>query len=407
LLDSDDAAVRGFAALGLGIHGGRAATGDLDRLVRTESDEDVIFAATWALGRTGDPSRAETLVHVLDGRGGAVAEVAAGSLGLLGGPTAEGALVRSLFDPDAALRRAAARALRRSAAPRGTQDILPPPQTFERVRDYVHRIADRGDDAPPVDDLARWQEPLEAAATEALRGPVERVLPALTVLASRPRGVGLGALTADLDRWPAEARGAAERSLDALAFALVDELVEVTTHVDAAVRIEAVRLLVRLPGPDSDRAVAAALSAPPASVQRAALDALAAADREPTGAMLERLAELTRGHRDWSMRTRAAHAMARSRSEEARGALREALASDRYAFVREAAATALGAHPSEADVAALEAALADDGEPQVRAAAARALVGLGGAVGARASRRAAADASPAVQAIATSSPPVR
>ena len=407
LLRSGDATVRGFAALGLGVNGGSAAAPDLDRMARTESDEDVIFAATWALGRTGDPSRAQTLVLVLDARGGAVAEVAADALGRVGGPVADAALVRSLFDPDAALRRAAARALRRSAAASASQDVLPPPQSFERVRDYVHRIADRDANAPPVDDLSRWQGLLEAAASEALRGPVERVLPALTVLTSRAHGVGLGALTADLDRWPDEARGAAERSLDALAFALVDELVEVASHVDAAVRIEAVRLLVRLPGAESDRAVAAALSTPPASVQRAALDALWVADREPTGAMLERLAELTRSHRDWSMRTRAARAMARSSSEEAREALREALATDHYAFVREAAATALSRHPAEAVEAALVGALETDGEPPVRAAAARALIGLAGEVGDRARRRAAADPSPAVRAIATPSPRVR
>jgi HEAT repeat protein len=76
------------------------------------------------------------------------------------------------------------------------------------------------------------------------------------------------------------------------------------------------------------------------------------------------------------MRTRAAHALGRARSVEARRALREALEEDDYAFVREAAARALvealaagETGESAEDRAALARAAAEDDEPRVRAAA--------------------------------------
>src|SRR5690606_890905 len=105
--------------------------------------------------------------------------------------------------------------------------------------------------------------------------------------------------------WPDEQRASAERALAALSTALTDELVTAAEHLDAAVRVEAVRLLARLHDPQADAALAAALAEPPASVQRAALDALTASDRAPNDAIAERLSVILRTHRDWSMRTRA------------------------------------------------------------------------------------------------------
>ncbi len=399
LLESGDPPVRGFAAVGLGVHGDAADAAALERLLADPS-EDVVPAATWALGRTGSAEAVPALVRVLDASGGASATVAAGALGEIGTDAAVTALIGALFSPDAEVRRAAARALARASSAgraRGAAE-LPAPQGFERVRDYVSALARAEGEAAPVDDLESWAPRFEAAAAQALAGPVEDVLAALDVLSSRPAGLGLGPLTDGLEAWPEEARASAERALAALSAGLADEIVAASRHLDAAVRVEAVRVLVRLDAEVADDAVAAALAEPPASVQRAALDALGEAPRERSEGVASRLATMLRAHRDWSMRTRAARALGPSRRPEARAALREALRSDAYAFVREAAAGALASGPQEEDVAALERALASDAEPRVRVAALRALLAAGGEPAARARARAAADASEIVRA---------
>lgn len=401
LLESADAPVRGFAAVGLGLHGDAADAAALERLL-SDASEDVIPAATWALGRTGAASSVPALVRVLSASGGASAVVAAGALGEIGTDGAVTELIGALFSSDAEVRRAAARALARASGAgreRAAQE-LPTPQGFERVRDYVTSLARAQGAAGAVDDLESWAPRFEAAAAQALAGPVEDVLAALEVLSSRPSGLGLGPLTEGLDSWPDEARASAERALAALAAGLGDDIVVAARHLDAAVRVEAVRLLVRLESEQADDAVAAALAEPPASVQRAALDALADVPRERSEGVASRLATMLRTHRDWSMRTRAARALAASRRPEARAALREALRADAYAFVREAAAGALASAPVPEDVTALERALASDAEPRVRAAALRALAAAGGEVASRARARAAGDPSPVVRAAA-------
>ncbi len=410
---SDDTQVVGYAAIGLGLHsaagsgrGGDTAA-ELERAVRSATDEDILHASIWALGRAGDARHAPALAEVLRTRGGATSRIAAEALGRSGGDEARDALIGALFDPDAQLRRAAARALRARSddgADGGADDEeeaeLPAPHAFERVRDYVLRVV-RAEDAalPPVEDLSAWAPALEEAASLALRGAVERALPALVVRGARAHGLSLGPLTADLDAWPDVPRSAAERALDQLGDGLVDELVEAAAHLAAAVRVAAVRLLARLDHPDAVSAVAASLSSPPASVQRAALDALSEATRTPSGAVVARLSEIVREHRDWSMRTRAAAALGRSRDEAARAALRGALTEDPYAFVRQAAAAALGVEASAQDLEALEWALARDEEPRVRASAAASLIASGGEAAQRARAQTRRDASPRVRAV--------
>jgi tetratricopeptide (TPR) repeat protein len=401
LLHAPDPSVRGFAAIGLGIHGGAAEAGELDRSLRQESDEDVVLAVTWALGRAGDADHVPALVAILDARGGPAAAVAADALGEIGDPRAVEALIRGLFAPDAALRRASAVALRRASSdgPDEAPIELRAPQGFERVRDYVGRLVELRSSEAPVSDLEAWTPLLSAAASAALRGPVEHALAATAVLGAGPAtSLALGDLTAGHAEWPEPARGSADRALAALAEALVGDLVVAARHTDAAVRVEAVRVLVRLDFPDARAAIADALAEPPASVQRAALEALAGSGRAPSAETEERLGAMLSSHRDWSMRTRAARALASSPSETAGGALRDALRTDAYAFVREAAAESMARSERAGDVPILERALSSDGEPRVRAAALRALIARGGDVESRARARASGDASPIVRA---------
>jgi tetratricopeptide (TPR) repeat protein/HEAT repeat protein len=400
LLTSGDPAVRGYAVLGLGHHGGSAEAQEIGRLLREDANEEVVLAAAWALGRAGDAGQVPGLVRVLEASGGPAAVVAADALGELGGPDAEAALVRALFQPDASVRRAAARALRRGSrtdrSPRETIE-LPAPQAFQGVRDYLGQLVESRAEDGSVAQLGRLVPLLEASASEALRGPVEQALAALEVLGPRASGLGLGPLTEGIERWPEPDRSSAEEALTVLSERLTGALVAAAGHLDAAVRVDAVRLLPRLARPDADAALAAALRSPPAAVQRAALEALAASDRAPSSDVSTELAGVLRRHRDWSMRTRAARALARSTSPGSREVLREALAGDEYAFVREAAAAALVAGVTAEDAGALERALGEDSEPRVRLAALRALQALGGEAAQRARRRAASDSSALVR----------
>lgn len=398
LLGSSEPSVRAFAAIGLGVHGAPSDAGELARAMAAETNEDARVAMAFALGRRGDAEHVPALVRVLEASGGgSAAVVAADALGEIGGEGAVEALIGALFEPDARLRAAAAAALRR-AGREGEQAELPAPEGFEGARDYLVRLLHSRPSTTPVRDLAALAPALELAAARALAGPVEQVLAALAVLSSAPAGVGLGPLTEGMAGWPDEERASAERALSALSAGLGDELVGAAEHLDAAVRVEAVQLLVRLREPSADAAIAAALAEPPAAVQRAALDALAASERAPSADVAERLAITLRAHRDWSMRTRAARALARAETEAARDALREALRSDAYAFVREAAATALGQDPRGTDVPALESAAVSDGEPRVRLAAVSGLLAAGGEVAQRARARAAVDPSELVRA---------
>lgn len=396
LLRTGEPTVRGFAAIGIGVHGSGADAAELARALREESNEDVVLAVVWALGRAGDADDVPALVAVLEMRGGPAASVAADALGEIGDPRGLDALVNGIFAADPALRRASAVALRRGE--RGGAIELPPPQGFERVRDYVARLVEARSGDAPVADLGVYRPALEAAASVALHGSVESALAATEVLGSGiAPSLGLGHLTQGVAEWPEPARASAERALAELAAGLVDDLIVASRHLDASVRVEAVRVLVRLEHPDARAAVADALAEPPAAVQRAALEALAGSGRAPSVETEERLAAMVSEHRDWSMRTRAAQALALSSTEAAGAALRDALRTDAYAFVREAAAAALGRGQRAADVPILEQAAARDGEPRVRAAAIRALIARGGAVEARARARAAADPSPLVR----------
>lgn len=399
LLSTGDASVRAFAAIGLGAQGGRGDADALRGALGGETNEDVRVALAWALGRAGGEGDVSSLVRLLEAGGGSVAVIAADALGELGGDTAVDALVSALFKPDAAVRDAAAAALRRASAEReASPATLPPPQGLERARDYLGRLVEDRPSAGPASDLLAWAPALEAAAAQALGGPVEQVLAALALLSTAPTGVGLGPLTEGMDEWPDGARSAAERALDILSDALSDEVVAASAHVDAAVRVAAVGLLVRQSDPAAQAALASALAQPPASVQRAALEALATAEQVPSEAVAARLGHMLRSHRDWSMRTRAAQALARASGEPARDALREALRTDAYAFVREAAAAALASEPREDDVAALERALVHDGEPRVRLASLTGLLEAGGEVAQRARRQASSDPSELVRA---------
>lgn len=376
LARSTDAPVRAYAAMALGLAGGRANRLELTRRLREDPSEDVRFAAAWALGHAGTDDEVEPLIELMQTHGGRLGRVAAEALGEIGGTRAREALLRALFDTDPDLRASAGRALRRLVSSEEHEEAtLGPPLVFEHVRDHVLRLSERREETPPP-DLEALRPELESAARAALAGPQPQVLAALGLLGGDTSRVesalSLGELTADLPTWPVEQARSAEESLSALADGLMAQFIVASRNPDAAVRVAAIQILVRFERDDAAAAIADALSGP-LSVQRATLEALGRAGRPPNAPLAARLAQLLSSHRDWSIRTRAAGTLARSGSDAARQALRDALRRDPYAFVREAAAEALAGAAAPQDRAALTRASREDDEPRVRAAAARAL----------------------------------
>src|SRR5690606_32762127 len=104
--------------IGLGAGGSPADAADLAGAMADEPLEDVRVALAWALGRVGDADHVPALVRMLEASGGSAAVVTADALGEIGTDAAVEALIGALFEPDAAVRRAAAAALRRASVGR-------------------------------------------------------------------------------------------------------------------------------------------------------------------------------------------------------------------------------------------------------------------------------------------------
>jgi len=403
LAQSGSPEVRAYATLGLGRARDRASAGLLRAKLRGDRSTAVQVAAAWGLGRLGGGEGVSPLLTALRRRPGIVAVACALSLGAIGDVRAERALVQALFDPDPRLREAVARALRATSAggnPLGASHSFFPVPTSDAAS-YVRAILAATGDSGMAPDLAALRPALMSAATDGLRGPVERVLPVLEVLSSRSAGLGLGALTADLDQWPADVRDATLRHLNILAEALVPELALVATHPDPDARAHAVRVLARIPNAAATAAVVRALMDDEEVVLRAALRSLETRHAGSRG-IAEPVARILREHSDWSARTLAAQTLGRIGDRGQTGqtrALTEALRRDSFAFVREAAARALGEVGDPSGVPSLREALFSDPEPRVRRGALRGLRSMDDPAAARVLEEAASSADPLVQGV--------
>ncbi len=368
LLGQGDPDVRAYAALGLGRAGDRASLPRLEQLVREDRSPVVQAAGAWALGLQGDARHVPLLVAMLR-RGGLTSRAATDALGRLArrdpAGTATRALAEALFVPDVELQVAAARALVQDLAPVGE---LPArsgraAMTLEALLETSGATA-----AVPLEPLA---PALETAAREALRGPVERVVAALEVLAPVAGArLGIGRLTENLPSWPTDLRQEAAKTLERLASALAADMLQLAAHPEPRVRALAVRVLARAVPVEAAPVLARVLADDDPDVQRAALEAL----RPTHEGLVAPVAELATEHPEWSIRLRAVRALGRLGDPASAEPLVRVLASDPYAFVREAAAETLGALGVPTALEGLRRASEEDPEPRVREAALRALV---------------------------------
>ncbi|MBW2465644.1 MAG: HEAT repeat domain-containing protein, partial [Deltaproteobacteria bacterium] len=282
LLSRGDPSVRAFAALGLGRAGDRASAEALGGLLRSDRSVYVQAAAAWALGELRDPAYAQPLVVMLRTRTGIVAVAAAGALGKLGDEVARDALAEALFDEDPRQRRAAAQGLH-DLAGEGEGAATPfavLPQGRSAAGYVRSTVLETGPAVLGPTDLSASRDALTEAASNALRGPVERVGAALDVLRGNEDDgegaalISLGPLTHDLAHWPSAERNAAEEELSAIALGLVPEFLRAASHPDPRIRGGVVALLARFDQPDARAAVSRALEDDEAGVQRTALASL-------------------------------------------------------------------------------------------------------------------------------------
>ena len=373
LLGAGDASVRAFSALALGRAGARERSAALLARLREDRAPAVAASAAWALGQVGGASHLEVLVQALGRSQSLVRRAAAQALGTLRrrlGPEEaqriDGALAEAFFDAEAELRRAAATAWAVSERP-----LAFPPPSVTHAGVYLSGRLDAGPLGTSL-RLAPLRASIEAAARDALAGPVERVLAALTVLAP-PSGtvpLGLGPLTEGLDGWPGPLRADAREVLDTLGRALADDLLRLVGHGEPAVREAALRRLRVFPPSVSSPAIAVALEDESLATRRAALEGIRYEHRGDP-ALVRAAMDRAESAPRWSERLAAVEALGRLGAPAALPLLQRALAHDPFAFVREGAARAL-AGQGDAEPA-LRAARDADPEPAVRAAAAAAL----------------------------------
>lgn len=397
LLGEGDRSVRAFAALGLGRERERAAAPALRGLLADDPDPSVRACAAWALGRLGMEEDVPALVTSLRSAGeGLLARASAHALGQVGTADAREALAYALFDVAVGQHEAASQALRAipSSHPAGSADSpFPVPQGVAQASDYLPLILDIASTGGAI-ELGPLLGALADAARDGLRGPVESVRGALALLAATPAGgapsdptprtVGLGVLTRDLERWEPEVRERALVTLSALGAALVEDVAAATRHPDRTVREGALGVLARLSGDAVDAALAGALGDAEPAVVGAALRVLR--DRTPSEQTLQHVTRLAHEHPQWPTRLEATHTLARY-ARPATGAtalsaaqhatlvqqLLELVATDRYAFVREAAIDGLAGSAGGATRAGLERARDSDTDGSVRRAAEAAL----------------------------------
>ncbi len=341
LLAATDSDVAALAALGLVHEGGSGEVAILSRSLAHQAGTARRAAFVVALAGLEHPPSAADCTALADAGGSsrAVAMLTCGNAALVAH-----ALLGSL-DASSAMR-----AARHAATDLRT--AWPEPGAGETPVALALRAIDLAPRRAPTDALA---QALARAARDGLESPTPG--PTLRALAAREGHLALSAFEGTVSAPLFEATS------DALITALP------AAASDAEVRTAVARLLAALRA--NDPRLEALLGDASRDVVRAALEGLGARPAIAPGLAVP-LAAILGGSADWVSRLGAARALARV-PEGGEAALVSALASDAFAFVREAAAQALGARTGEVGLSALRTAADADPEEQVRAAATAAL----------------------------------
>jgi tetratricopeptide (TPR) repeat protein len=374
LLRSPSPDIRALGALGLGLAGQREHADALAEVARSpESGPTARAAAVHALGELGTASQRSLLLALTDSPETPVKLAALLSLARLGARAGGGipqdlgaVLAQSLLSDDGELRRtaiAAATAIVSADYRRGA--ALPVPDGAVSVTEVLRGLAPSG---YRRDEQARALVALKTALTQAALDAVAtsperaRVVAELTMSDLMPLidAPGERTLEAGLRRELAAAAGAISR-------ATVSGFVGLARHPSADVRKRAIEFLARRPEREAHEAIVSVLSDREPEVCKTALSSLRSLDQNAAA-----VTGLLRRSRHWSIRVRAAEALARignakpSDRQLAVQALSHAAQSDRYALVREAALRSLAAIDRAAAAPVLDKVAASDREARLK-----------------------------------------
>ncbi len=265
--ESEAAAVREAVVAALAAAGEAAVPGLLEGIA--DRQPRVRECAVAALGAIGGERAADALTPALDDDRSALRQLAARALSRAAGPRAVGPLARAIGHKDAATRRAAAEALGGT----GSDDAVPPLQ--RALTD-----PDRGVQAAVVQALAALGrggaiDALVAALVRPEREVRQAAAQALRGAAWAPSTDGLKGLHAALHGRFDEV-GSSPIDDDRAARAIVEVAKGSLAEKDPAVRVEAIRALGRVGGPDAAASLGALLGDPDAGVRDAVAAALGA-----------------------------------------------------------------------------------------------------------------------------------
>jgi len=277
---------KALAAIGLGRIGGDRAVDALETAILTvppgESNDGVLVAVTWALGRVGDADSIETLEDALRRSPRDVQFVAARALAEIGGDAAIRALLAARWDERSALRAPAMRGLARGATrmERETGDHAQLRRRSDALMADISHIAER-DQKIDVQGLIQRRK-VDSTVAGVTRSDAffrKYASVAAEVAGSRldNEKAAPGRVLADL--WqsgrlrlgmlePATAAGR-KAYIEALG-ALREPLASVAEHDDPEVAAPAIGLLGRLGGADNAASLIGRLSSEAAAVRAAA-----------------------------------------------------------------------------------------------------------------------------------------
>lgn len=379
MLSSDAPSIRALGALGLGLAKDARFLKELIQTARSlEAGPLPRAAAVFALGELRRPEGVVALTEASEASDTAVRSTALVALARTGAPEAARAIAEALVTPDAELTRAAVAAalVLASGSHRSRPGALLAPEGRIDVAELLGRMLPTGySPQEHVRALVKLGPALAESSKAAVQSSPERAERVAAALLARSGRPAFGEFTQQLEQVDKAERAAAEKTAETIAAAVVGPFVVLTTHPAPATRALAVQFLATRGEPEAASTVVSTLGDADESVQRSALDAVARGRRSTaTGAVTKLLREA----QSWSLRIRAAAALAEIASSPAHKngaieALSGAARSDDVALVREAAVTALIKLDRDAARAVLGEVAGKDAEPKVRAAAQRGL----------------------------------
>jgi HEAT repeat protein len=336
-------------------------------------------AAAFALGELGEAEAAQTLAEVAEASDPLIRAHATIALARLNATSAPNTIAQNLVSTNPELSRAAtAGALVFST---GRYQIAGDPLDNARgqtqLSELLEQLVPTGYSAKEkAEALVKLAEPILNSAVTAAQSSPERAQAVLELLLARQGKPAFGPLTADLDTVPPQTAAAAEQVAERIASEAVAPFVMLAHHPMPDVRARSVRFLAWRPEPTAEKAVIDTLLDTDPSVQRAALEAVARANRSAPGAAIRRLLHPKYA---WPVRAQAARTLGAlpltTQHGQTLDALRQSALNDDYALVREAAIEALHHVDKQKARAVLERASQHDPEAKVRETARKLLSG--------------------------------